>query len=305
MSKRFFIPMLFLGAVLYGCGPGFPIMTAEQENLMKNVDRIVKENEELKARVASLEGGGAAEIRKGFEDIKRSVAETNNGLEDLRHQLSFVKGDMEGADRDRTQLKAALDSMQSSIRSADERLTKVEESADSGAAGIRQIKDSLEANAKKIGELGEAVSAIEKKAVAAEAKRPEQAAKKEPAEPADSIYAKAYKDTLDKEYPKATEGFRTFLVHYPDHKLAGNAQYWIGEIYYAKGDWEMAILEFDKAIKKYPGSEKLPAAILKQGFSFEKLGSKNEAKVLLEEVVERFPKSPEAGIAKKRLAAWK
>ena len=82
-----------------------------------------------------------------------------------------------------------------------------------------------------------------------------------------------------------------------------NAQYWLGEIYYAKGDWEMAILEFDKVIKKYPNAEKAPASLLKQGFAFEKLGSTKEATVLLREVMDKYPKSSEASIAKKRLAA--
>jgi TolA-binding protein len=67
----------------------------------------------------------------------------------------------------------------------------------------------------------------------------------------------------------------------------------------------MAILEFDKVIKKYPGAEKAPASLLKQGFAFEKLGSVKEAAVLLQEVADKYPKSPEASIAKKRLASIK
>src|SRR4030065_2894968 len=96
-----------------------------------------------------------------------------------------------------------------------------------------------------------------------------------------------------------------FLSTYPDHKFAGNSQYWLAEIYYARAEWEMAILEFDKLLKKYSGSEKVPAATLKQGFAFEKLGANKEARVLLEQVVTKFPESPEAGLAKKRLQSMK
>ena len=122
---------------------------------------------------------------------------------------------------------------------------------------------------------------------------------------AETLYQKGYKETTSKDYPKAIDTFQRFLVAYPGHKYAGNAQYWLGEIYYARGDWEMAILEFDKAVKKYPESEKTPASLLKQGFAFEKIGAKKEARVLLNDVIKKFPASAEAGLAKKRLAALK
>ncbi|MEE9591314.1 MAG: tetratricopeptide repeat protein, partial [Thermodesulfobacteriota bacterium] len=79
------------------------------------------------------------------------------------------------------------------------------------------------------------------------------------------------------------------------------AQYWIGEIFYAKGDWERAILEFDDVIKKYPKGDKVPAALLKEGLSFSRLGAKKESRLLLTRVIKNYPKSNEADIAKKKL----
>jgi tol-pal system protein YbgF len=110
-----------------------------------------------------------------------------------------------------------------------------------------------------------------------------------------------YHDTMDKNFTSATETFKRFLAQFPDHELADNAQYWLGEIYYARGDWERAILEFDKVVKKYPSGEKVADSLLKQGYSFEKLGDMKTAKILLKRVVEEFPQSDTAKKAKERL----
>ncbi|MCK4738675.1 MAG: tol-pal system protein YbgF [Deltaproteobacteria bacterium] len=110
---------------------------------------------------------------------------------------------------------------------------------------------------------------------------------------------------VEKNYLGALETFRQFISLYPAHELAPNSQYWIGEIYYAQGQWERAVLEFNKAIKNYPKGSKTAAALLKQAFSFEKLDAKNEAKVLLKKVIKKYPKTDEAKQAKNRLKTIK
>ncbi len=298
--------------LLAGCGPGFPIMTAEQETLVKNVDRLVADNESMKARVAALEsgGGGAAELKKEIEDVKRSLAETNISIEKLRGEMTFVQGSVEEEGHGREGLKESIKSISSSVSSISERVASVEGSLRGAQSDIGSLKNSLDAETKNAAEVKEAVASLGKRFSSAEAapKAPEPAVarggEKDSADP-DAVYMKGYKETVNKDYTEAAETFRGFLVSYPNHKLASNAQYWLGEIYYARGDWEMAIIEFDKVVKKYPNGEKAAASMLKEGFAFEKLGSKKEARVLLKEVIERFPKSSEAHMAKKRLESLK
>ena len=108
--------------------------------------------------------------------------------------------------------------------------------------------------------------------------------------------------TLDKKDYKAAIGrFREFIKKYPKSTLAGNAQYWIGESHYALKEFDQAIIEFDAVRRRYPQGEKVPAALLKQGFAFAELGEKVNARLILQEVVEKYPQSPEAGRAKQRL----
>ncbi|OGP15711.1 MAG: tol-pal system protein YbgF [Deltaproteobacteria bacterium GWA2_55_10] len=307
------IPLFILALSIPACGPGFPIMTAEQEKFVDDVERLNKENETLKAKVARLEGG--AGLKEEMESIKRSLADSNVSLEKIRQELAFVKGNIEEGAHDREKITEEAKAALSNTQDLNQRLVSIETSIKSVQDRLGSFETSYDEQDRRFSEVREAVAAIDKKAAALEKAiaetRSEAASMKAgdalaPREQeAETLYQKGYKETTSKDYPKAIDTFQRFLVAYPGHKYAGNAQYWLGEIYYARGDWEMAILEFDKAVKKYPESEKTPASLLKQGFAFEKIGAKKEARVLLNDVIKKFPASAEAGLAKKRLAALK
>jgi TolA-binding protein len=68
---------------------------------------------------------------------------------------------------------------------------------------------------------------------------------------------------------------------------------------------EKAILEYEKAIVKYPEGDKIPSALFKQALAFLELGDKTNARNLLRRVIERYPHSDQAEMAKKRLDAIK
>lgn len=119
----------------------------------------------------------------------------------------------------------------------------------------------------------------------------------------EELYAAGYKKFQDKDYDGSERDFRTFLDRSPDSSLADNAQFWIGEIYYARNSFERAILEYDAVIKKYPSGDKVPAAMLKEGFAFLELNDTAHAKTIFTEIVKKYPKEPQAETAKKRLEA--
>jgi tol-pal system protein YbgF len=104
-----------------------------------------------------------------------------------------------------------------------------------------------------------------------------------------------------RDYRLAISRFKDFLKRHPKSNLADNAQYWIGESHYGLREFDQAIIEFDAVRRRYPQGEKVPAALLKQGFAFAELGEKLNARLLLQEVVEKYPDTPEAGKAKVRL----
>ena len=103
------------------------------------------------------------------------------------------------------------------------------------------------------------------------------------------------------KYSDAITALRTFLAHYPRHDYADNAQYWIGEAFYAQKDYPHALAEFRATIETYPRGNKVPDALLKVGYCYQALGQAEKARAVLEQVVTLYPKSEPAALAAKRL----
>ena len=102
----------------------------------------------------------------------------------------------------------------------------------------------------------------------------------------------------------ALDGFRQFIVRYPDIPLAANAQYWVGECFYAKRNFSQAILEFERVYQQYPSSKKVPAALLKIGYSNLELQQPEIARAIFRQLVRSYPQSPEAAKAYARLTEF-
>ena len=115
------------------------------------------------------------------------------------------------------------------------------------------------------------------------------------------LYAKAKAQFDSGELEESREMFTQYLKRFPKAPSADAAQFWIGEIYYRQKWYEKAILEYQKVIETYPKGNKIQAALLKQGFSFYNLGDKANGRLVLKELVNKFPNSNEAKIAKQKL----
>jgi len=116
-----------------------------------------------------------------------------------------------------------------------------------------------------------------------------------------SLYDAAYQDLTRGNHGLALMGFEEVLTQFPDSELADNAQYWIGETYYDQADYEKSLEEFRKVALNFPTGDKVPAALLKAGFSLQALGFKQDACEAYRDLVDRFPGSEEARLAMTRL----
>lgn len=93
------------------------------------------------------------------------------------------------------------------------------------------------------------------------------------------------------DYVTADQKFNSILKRYPNDKLAGNAQYWLGEVYYVKKDWQRAAIAFAKGLEKYKNGPKGPDSLLKLGLSLRELNKKNEACQSFTTMKTEFPKA--------------
>jgi tol-pal system protein YbgF len=113
--------------------------------------------------------------------------------------------------------------------------------------------------------------------------------------------SQAYADFARGNYDLAMQGFAEYLRAYPGTDFADNAQYWIGECQYGKKLYPEAIDAWNLLLKDFPASDKLPDARVKKGMALERLGRRSQALVEYRYVVDRFPTSQAARIARERL----
>ena len=202
-----------------------------------------------------------------IKNIETSNADQQVALDELRNELGSISGEMELLKR---QLEQQSEETKKIIQDMDVRLAELEKKTSSSPS-----------------------SKVDKKKIL----RPES-----PLEHYDEALLLM---NQKKKYVEAIESFRDFLKVHGKHELAGNAQYWIGEGYYAQGKFIRSIKEFDRVVKKYPKSKKVCDALLKQGLGFQSLKKKTQAKLFFEEVKIRCPKTTASKTAVSKLKTLK
>ena len=115
------------------------------------------------------------------------------------------------------------------------------------------------------------------------------------------LYDQAAQDLTQGRYALALSGFQDFVQRFPASELADNAQYGIGECYFAQSKFDSAAVEYAKLDSLYPQGDKVPAALYKLALSQEKLGRASVAKKTLEDLIRRYPLAGEAQLARERL----
>jgi tol-pal system protein YbgF len=106
------------------------------------------------------------------------------------------------------------------------------------------------------------------------------------------MYETAYGYLLQQDYGAAEAAFTEFLAQHPNDSLAGNAQYWLGETYFVRGQFKTAASAFLKGYQTYARSSKAPDSLLKLAMSLDRLGQRDAACSSFGELQTRFPQAP-------------
>jgi tol-pal system protein YbgF len=118
-------------------------------------------------------------------------------------------------------------------------------------------------------------------------------------------YQQAFNTLKEGRYSQSIKQFKAFLNDYPSGEYADNATYWLAETYYVTRAFPEARGEFEKLAVSFPESQKIPDALLKQGYIAYELKNWKTARKKLSEVVSRFPNSSAARLAENRLLRMK
>lgn len=183
------------------------------------------------------------------------------------------------------------------------------------AVRFSEMEKKLAAAEDKIKKMEEEKNSAEKARKEAEKKKKEQAAaaakaaKNKEAElkeiygkkTAKELYDQAFSSIKKKDHKAAQAEFEAFLMLYPKNALAGNAQYWLGESFFARSMYQKAAVAFAEGFKNYRESQKAPDNLFKLGVTMAKMNKKEEACVAFKNFTKEYPKVSDT--MKKRLEA--
>ncbi|MEI8033435.1 MAG: tol-pal system protein YbgF [Chlorobiaceae bacterium] len=219
-------------------------------------------------------------LKTDAESVKTQSAGSYSDVQQVRDEVSRLQGRIEEVAHTNRQSFARL-GMEDSllVHKADDlesRLKKIEEYL----ALDKQESSLAAAPDKKAGEAG-----APKAEVAADA----------------ALLAAGNEQLAKKSYAAARESYSSLLKSYPKSELVSEAQFQLAESFFAEKWYEKAILEYQQVIAKYTKSVRRPAALYKQAVSFEKIGDAPNAKARFKSLVNLYPASPEARLARKKL----
>jgi tol-pal system protein YbgF len=171
--------------------------------------------------------------------------------------------------------------------------------------------DVLNARIAKLESGGQAIPPVQQSAApapsprAATAPQPPPQPKPKPAVVASADVADAYQKALmligQGKQADARAAFQQVFDADPNGQLADNALFWIGETYFAAGDYPNAMRYYQRVINEFPGENKAPDAMFKLAMAYVKTGDVGMARRTLGDCIKKYPYSAPAASAKLEL----
>jgi tol-pal system protein YbgF len=115
------------------------------------------------------------------------------------------------------------------------------------------------------------------------------------------LYDRVMQEFKQRDYEAALAGFRLFLELHGQSALAANAHYWMGECQYRLRRYSEALTSFYNVLSYYPLSHKMAASTLKLGQIYSRLDDHEKARLMFDRVVDEYPDTSEAQLARKAL----
>jgi len=250
---------------------------AENERLRFHIDRYnrdLREVDQTNIEIRHKTAGTRADIAEIGEKIKSLAGR----IEELEHHFSNEINTLKDL------FKTGTDAFKASEENINNALSGLSEKISFNHDRLKYLRKMTNAKLEKF----------------KSAARPGLAGKSKPVRKHESgpmspkeLYAFAKKAFDKKDFKTAKDSFLYFLKRNPNSLLAGSSQFWLGEIYYREKKYERAIVEYQNVLEKYPGSNKVPGALLKQGFAFIKIGDSKSSSLFFNELIRRFPGSAE------------
>ncbi|WP_370156826.1 tol-pal system protein YbgF [Ferrovibrio sp.] len=249
----------------------------------------------LNSRIDDLEGQIRA-LTGRFEEVEFKASQAMRRMDKLVEDVDFRLGQIERGQQPGAQQPGAQPQTAAAGTAAPPAAAAGSTSATPGVAPSREgVLGSLPADASGRPLAGPAAgsqtAARPAAPPAAGQPAPSARAKLPPGSPQEQ-YNYAYKLLVQSDYVDAEAAFREFLGAHPKDALAGNAQYWLGETYYVRQQYEQAASAFLAGYQGYPKGAKASDSLLKLGMALAAMKKNPEACAALGQLAKEFPQAP-------------
>jgi tol-pal system protein YbgF len=279
--------------VLLVNGPLFAQSALTPEQLTLRVERLTELSQRSDAKLSTAQ----EQLKALSEDMSRmgrlvdnrAMLEMIQQVDQISEDINLLRGEIEVQGNDVVDIKKRQRELYQDI---DRRLRDLESRA-VGQAPAAQVTvppaSAPAGSAAQVPPLAPSGAAVAAAPVTAT-----QAGEKE-------AYQAAFDTLKEGRYKEAKVELQAFLVKYPNGRFSGNAQYWLGEAHYVTRNFDQGIVEFEKVLNGFPGSNKVPDAMLKLGYTYYELKQFPQSKTVLQDLRTRFPDETASRLATKRL----
>lgn len=309
MTAMAFRPLLGLAvaAALAAWPLSLSAQTQDVRGLVDQIERLRRDVDVLQRQLAR--SGGAPPVSSGVSSAPLTgggggvstsfIEQTDSRFSDLDNQLRDVTGRLEEINFKISQLTTRLDKLVSDV---DFRLSALERGgAPAATAAPSASATPTPVTAPPAADGGTRMVLVpggppSQAPAPATGSGAQTAAITLPQGSPEAQYEFAYGQLLSAQreqgdFGRAEQALRAFIAANPSHRLAGNAQYWLGETYYVRRDYQNAAMTFAEGFQKYPNSEKAPDNLLKLGMSLGQLNQKPRACGTFGELEKRYPQA--------------
>lgn len=255
---------LFLLPVLLAMMTG--IATAQNKETRDKIDRMAVQMEETKTELTLLQ----RQVQAMQETFNKTTGELNTLIIQISDNISAIRRAQSSISTNTNDTSTQVSSVRERVTATDQRMERLSEQ-------FAQLKKVIE-DIPKMPTFAQITPGN-----------------------AEQLFAAAYSDYSRGNYELALSEFRQYVEIYPGSELADNAQFWIGEIFSAQRKLPEAAAEFEKVKAVNAAGDKASLALYKRGLILLEIGSKEAAVAQLLDIMNDYPKSSEADLARQQL----
>ncbi len=240
--------------------------------------------------------------RVQFDSVIRTMVALNDSLRGLKGELAAYQGNVMG---DLFKVRDGLIEIRALTGQSQSRITELRAELEQRNA-IIQSSPAAPVTAPAPAPVP-STPAAGATAPAASGKPPETAAASNSSAPVpgapgpNQLYTMALDQLRRGSTSAARAGFSDFLIQYPQHERAGDAQYYVAETLERDGKPIDAEAAYLSVYTRFPRSEKAPTAMFKRAALLGIQSKPDKAREVLDLLIKTYPRSDEADLARERL----